>query len=162
MSEKSIDGFEIHYPAPPPLVLDGKPLDKKINEASEKLAYGCNIYEVSPDGDDYILHSQFKLFHFRYKGGLASCSCNDFTYATGKPAAMCEHIAAFLKVSNNFSSRIKPLDAKPGLRGLIEKFCSVSSSVSSPRAQRRPGQNQRNKKKSRNLPLWPKRLNSKK
>ncbi|MGB8216182.1 MAG: hypothetical protein WCE94_02680 [Candidatus Methanoperedens sp.] len=127
MSEKSIDGFEIHYPAPPPLVLDGKPLDNKINEASEKLAYGCNIYEVSPDGDDYILHSQFKLFHFRYKGGLASCSCNDFTYATGKPVAMCEHIAAFLKVSNNFSTRIKPLDAKPGLRGLIEKFCSANS-----------------------------------
>ena len=127
MKETSIDGFEIRYPAPLPLVLDGKELDKKLNEEAEKLAYGCNIYEVSKDGDEYILHSQFKLYHFRYKGGVASCSCGGFNYATGKPAAMCVHIAAFLKTMTHNSTRIKPLDSKPGLRGLIEKFCHANN-----------------------------------
>jgi hypothetical protein len=127
MKETSIDGFEIRYPAPLPLVLDGKELDKKLNEEAEKLAYGCNIYEVSKDGDEYILHSQFKLYHFRYKGGVASCACDGFNYATGKPAVACVHIAAFLKTMAHNSTRIKKLDSKPGLRGLIEKFCHANS-----------------------------------
>jgi hypothetical protein len=153
MTEKSIDGFEIHYPAPQPMVLDGKPLDSKLNEVSEKLAYGCNIYEVSQDGDDYLLHTQFKVFHFRYKGGMASCSCNGFVYATGKPVAMCEHIAAFLKVSNNYSSRIKPLDAKPGLRELVEKFCQANNIEF--KLQRSSGQVKKEPEKPKEVPKPP-------